>query len=79
MFGIAGIMLFQIGSNHQESMLIIEKCFENFEKEGVVVIEKKNFWSPASCDKRIVVAYFSYPYPYLLSVAEEREEILILL
>ena len=52
MVGIAGILLFQIGSNHQESMLIIEKCFENFEKEGVVVIEKKNFWSPASCVKQ---------------------------
>ena len=49
MFGIAGIMLFQIGSNHQESMLVIEKCFENLEKEGIVVIEKKNLWSPASC------------------------------
>ena len=52
MFGIAGIMLFQIGSNHQESMLVIEKCFENLEKEGVVVIEKKNLWSPASCVKQ---------------------------
>lgn len=52
MVGMAGILLFQVGSNHQESMLIIEKCFENFEKEGVVVIEKKNFWSPASCVKQ---------------------------
>lgn len=44
-------MMFQIGKNHQANKLIIDKCFENFDKEGKVVVKKNGFWSPVSCEK----------------------------
>jgi hypothetical protein len=48
---VGGVMMFQIGKNHQANKLIIDKCFENFDKEGKVVVKKNGFWSPVSCEK----------------------------
>ncbi|MCM2676524.1 hypothetical protein [Alkalicoccobacillus plakortidis] len=46
------VTIIQISRNHQENMAIIEQCFEKFEQEGsVVVVEKKSFWSPVTCEK----------------------------
>ncbi|MFS0881508.1 hypothetical protein [Metabacillus niabensis] len=49
---IGGIMFNQIEKNHQANKLIIEKCFTHFDNEGTVVIEKKSFWSPVTCEKK---------------------------
>ena len=49
---IGGIVFNQIYKNHQASQLIIEKCFENFDKVEEVVIKKDGFWSPVSCEKK---------------------------
>ena len=48
----AGILVFnQMYRNHQANQLIIEKCFDNFDKAEEVVIKKDGFWSPVSCEK----------------------------
>ncbi|WP_335964061.1 hypothetical protein [Halalkalibacter kiskunsagensis] len=49
---IGGLVLNQINKNHQANQLIIEKCFDNFDKEGEVVITKDGFWSPVRCEKK---------------------------
>ncbi len=48
---IGGVMFYKINTHHQANKLIIEKCFENLDNGGTVVIEKKNLWSPVSCVK----------------------------
>jgi hypothetical protein len=48
---VGSVVIFQIGKNHQANELIIDKCFENFDKEGKVVVKKNSFWSPVSCEK----------------------------
>ncbi len=49
---ITGFLLFnQIHKNHKANELIIEKCFDNFDEEGQVVIKKDGFWSPVTCEK----------------------------
>jgi len=48
--GVLAINL--IVKNHQENNLIIEKCFDHFEKVESVVIKKDNFWSPVTCEKK---------------------------
>ena len=48
-----GVLVFiQIHDNHQTNQLIIEKCFDNFDEVGEVVIKKNGFWSPVSCEKK---------------------------
>ncbi|WP_059170362.1 hypothetical protein [Bacillus sp. FJAT-27445] len=49
---IGGVIFNQIAKNHQANELIINKCFENFDKEGTVVIKKDGFWSPVTCEKK---------------------------
>ncbi|MCM3705929.1 MULTISPECIES: hypothetical protein [Cytobacillus] len=49
---IGGLGFNQIYKNHQANTLIIEKCFENFDKVEEVVIKKDGFWSPVSCEKK---------------------------
>lgn len=48
--GVLAINL--IVKNHQENNLIIEKCFDHFEKVESVVIKKDSFWSPVTCEKK---------------------------
>ena len=48
---IGGVLFNQITKNHQANERIIDKCFENFEEEGTVVIKKDGFWSPVICEK----------------------------
>ena len=48
---IGGVLINQITKNHQANELIIDKCFENFDEEGTVVIKKDSFWSPVVCEK----------------------------
>lgn len=48
---ISGLLFNQIHKNHQANELIIEKCFENFDKAEKVLITKKDFWSPVTCEK----------------------------
>lgn len=49
---IGGVLFNQIYKNHQANELIIEKCFENFDKVDEVVIKKDGFWSPVICIKK---------------------------
>lgn len=49
---IGGLVFNQIHKNHQSNQLIIEKCFDNFDKVEEVVIKKDGFWSPVSCEKK---------------------------
>ena len=49
---IGGLLFNQIYKNHQANELIIEKCFENFDKVEEVVIKKDGFWSPVICEKK---------------------------
>jgi len=48
---LGSVVIFQIGKNHQANEIIIDKCFENFDREGKVVVKKDGFWSPVSCEK----------------------------
>lgn len=48
---IGGFVFNQIHKNHQANQLIIEKCFDNFDKTEEVVITKDGFWSSVSCEK----------------------------
>jgi hypothetical protein len=48
---VGSVVIFQIGKNHQANEIIIDKCFENFDNEGKVVVKKNSFWSPVSCEK----------------------------
>ncbi|NYF23694.1 hypothetical protein [Sporosarcina sp. JAI121] len=48
---IGSVLIIQMGKNHQTNTLIIEKCFDKFDKEGTVMVEKKNFWSLVTCEK----------------------------
>lgn len=48
-----GFLVFnQIYKNHKANELIIEKCFENFDKGLEVVIKKDGFWSPVVCESK---------------------------
>jgi len=47
-----GLLFNQIHKNHQANKLIIDKCFENFDKVEEVVIKKDGFWSPVICEKK---------------------------
>lgn len=49
---IGGLVFNQMHKNYQANQLIIEKCFDNFDKEGEVVIKKDGFWSPVACEKK---------------------------
>ncbi|OEH91046.1 hypothetical protein [Bacillus solimangrovi] len=49
---IGGLVFNQMYKNHQANKLIIEKCFDNFDIEGEVVIKKDGFWSPVACEKK---------------------------
>ena len=49
---IGGLVLNQMHKNYQANQLIIERCFDHFEKEGGVVIKKDGFWSPVTCEKK---------------------------
>lgn len=49
---ISGVLFNHIYKNHQANELIIEKCFENFDKVEGVVIKKDGFWSPVICEKK---------------------------
>lgn len=49
---VGSVAITQIVKNHQANQLIIEKCFDNFDHEGNVVVEKKSFWSPVTCEKK---------------------------
>lgn len=49
---IGGLVFNQIYKKHQANQLIIEKCFENFDQNGEVVVKKDGFWSPVSCEKK---------------------------
>lgn len=49
---IGGLVFNQIHKNYQANELIIEKCFENFDKVEEVVIKKDGFWSPVTCEKK---------------------------
>lgn len=45
---IGGLVFNQINKNYKANELIIEKCFENFDKVNEVVIKKDGFWSPVT-------------------------------
>ena len=49
---IGGLVFNQLHKNHQANQLIIEKCFNHFDKVEEVVIKKDGFWSPVSCEKK---------------------------
>ncbi len=49
---IDGLVFNQIYKNHQANQLIIEECFENFDKVEEVVLKKDGFWSTVSCEKK---------------------------
>jgi len=49
---IGGLVFNQIHKNHQANKLIIDMCFENFDKVEEVVIKKDGFWSPVTCEKK---------------------------
>ena len=49
---IGGLVFNQIHKNHQANNLIIDMCFENFDKVEEVVIKKDGFWSPVTCEKK---------------------------
>lgn len=49
---IGGLVFNQIHKNYQANELIIERCFENFDKVEEVVIKKDSFWSPVTCEKK---------------------------
>ena len=49
---IGGLVFNQIHQNHQANKLIIDMCFENFDKVEEVVIKKDGFWSPVTCEKK---------------------------
>ena len=42
---IGGLVFNKMHKNYQANELIIEKCFENFDKVEEVVIKKDGFWS----------------------------------
>lgn len=45
-----GVVTFsKMAANHQANQSIIEKCFEDFGEDNVVVT-KRNFWSEVSCE-----------------------------
>lgn len=47
-----GCLVFnQIYKNHQANQLIIERCFDNVDKVGEMVIKKNGLWTPVSCEK----------------------------
>lgn len=47
---IGGAIIFsKMAANHQANQSIIEKCFEDFGEENVVVT-KGNYWSEVSCE-----------------------------
>jgi hypothetical protein len=47
---IGGLVFNEIHKNYQANELIIEKCFEDFDKKGEVVIKKDGFLSPVTCE-----------------------------
>jgi CDP-diacylglycerol pyrophosphatase len=49
---VSSVMMMQIRNHHQANKLIIDKCFEHFDKEGSVVIKKDSIWSPVICVKK---------------------------
>ena len=49
---IGGLVFNQIHKNHKTNELIIEKCFENFENVGEVIVKKDGLWSPVVCEKK---------------------------
>lgn len=55
---VGGLLFSQIHKNYQVNNLIIEKCFDNFDKVGEVVIKKDGFWSPVTYEKNSI---FSRP------------------
>ena len=49
---IGGLVFNNMLKNYQANELIIEKCFENFDKVEEVVIKKDGFWSPVTCENK---------------------------
>lgn len=50
---IMGILVFSfVHNNHQANQLIIEKCFENFDKATEVVVTQNGLWSPVICERK---------------------------
>lgn len=49
---IGGLVFNQMYKNHQSNNLIIEKCFESFNKIEEVEIKKDSFWSPVVCERK---------------------------
>ena len=49
---IGGLVFNQIHNNYEANELIIEKCFENFDKVEEVEIKKDGFWSQVTCEKK---------------------------
>lgn len=49
---IGGFLFNQIYKNYQANELIIEKCFENFDKVEKVVIQNDGSGSPITCEKK---------------------------
>ncbi|WP_409271324.1 hypothetical protein V1499_17990 [Neobacillus sp. SCS-31] len=49
---LGGLAVNQMHKNYQANQLIIEKCFDNFDTVGEVVIKKDGFWSPVICEKK---------------------------
>ena len=49
---IGGLVFNKMHKNYQANELIIEKCFENFDKVEEVVIKKDGFWSPVTCENK---------------------------
>lgn len=49
---IGGLVFNQMYKNHQANQLITEKCFDNFDEVGEVVVKKDGFWSPVICEKK---------------------------
>ena len=49
---IGGLVFNKMHKNYQANQLIIENCFDNFDKVEEVVIKKDGFWSPVTCEKK---------------------------
>ncbi|MER1985405.1 MAG: hypothetical protein ABS948_05875 [Solibacillus sp.] len=49
---IGGLLFNQIYKNYQANELIIEQCFENFDKVEKVVIQNNGSGSPITCEKK---------------------------
>ena len=49
---VSGLVFTQMHKNYEANQLIIEKCFDNFEKEGKVILKKDTSLSPVTCGEK---------------------------